>query len=117
LARNNVIASSVFRTDNLFYAQNFEWESYTWIGNDGNGGSGIRNPMEVTLHGVNFFKVIYARFGHNSHYLGWLTKLHNQLIVADFIITFEQLAKHTKGLIDYFYKEHFIRSLKEEIRA
>jgi hypothetical protein len=46
-----------------------------------------------------------------------LTKLKQSGTVEDYITTFEQLAFHTKGMLDTFFHECFISGLKEDIHA
>ena len=62
-------------------------------------------------------KSIYVLFDKDTHYLGRLTNLRQTSIVIDFILAFEQLPIHTKGLIDSFYMECFISGVKEEVRT
>ena len=57
-------------------------------------------------------KFICAHFDHESHFLGWLTNLHQVGSIAKFIETFEQLVVRTKGLTYSFYNEYFISGLK-----
>jgi hypothetical protein len=64
-----------------------------------------------------FSKEVCACFDRESQFFGRLTKLRQTRSVTDFIMTFEQLDIHTKGLSDEFYLECFINGLKEAIKA
>jgi hypothetical protein len=63
-----------------------------------------------------FYKDLCACFDRESHCLGWLTKIRQTGTVKEFITTFEQLAIHTKGLVDPFYTECFISGIKKDIQ-
>jgi hypothetical protein len=66
---------------------------------------------------THFVAEIYERFDTDTNHLGRLTKLKQSGTVEDFIAAFEQLAFHTKGMFDAFFRECFISGLKDEIRA
>lgn len=62
-------------------------------------------------------KSTYVHFDWDTHYLGKLTKLHQTIIVTNFIVFFKQLAIYIEGFINSFYTKCFINSLKEVIWA
>jgi hypothetical protein len=59
----------------------------------------------------------YEFFDTDTNHLGCLTKLKQLGIVEDFIASFEHLDFRTEGMSDAFFRECFISSLKDEIRA
>jgi hypothetical protein len=62
---------------------------------------------------TQFVQVLYAHFECDTHHLGCLTKLCQTSTIMEYITTFEQLAIHTEGQSDLFFKECFISGLKE----
>jgi hypothetical protein len=60
---------------------------------------------------------LYECFGTDTNHLGHLTKLKQLGTVEDFIVAFEFLAFRIEGMSDAFFRECFISSLKDEIRA
>ena len=50
-----------------------------------------------------FSKELCSCFDWETHYLGRLTKLRQTRAVKEYIATFEQLAIHTKNLVDECY--------------
>ena len=59
----------------------------------------------------------YEFFDTDINHLGCLTKLKQSITVEDFIVAFERLAFHAKGVSDAFFRECFISGLKDEIQA
>lgn len=64
-----------------------------------------------------FSKSLCERFEWESNFLGHLTKLRKIGTIHNYITAFEKLAFHTRGLVDEFYLECFIRGLKDVIQA
>jgi hypothetical protein len=60
---------------------------------------------------------LYECFETDTNHLGRLTKLKQSGIVEDFIASFERLDFRTEGMSNAFFRECFIRGLKDEIRA
>jgi hypothetical protein len=66
---------------------------------------------------TQFVAKLYDHFDIDTHHLGCLTKLKQTGSVEEFIVSFEQLAFRTEGMIDAFFRECFISGLKYEIHA
>jgi hypothetical protein len=66
---------------------------------------------------THFVAELYERFDTETNLLGRLTKLKQLGTVEDFIVAFEHLAFRIEGMFDAFFRECFISSLKDEIRA
>jgi hypothetical protein len=66
---------------------------------------------------TQFVAEIYERFDTDTNHLDRLTKLKQSRTVEDFIDAFQRLAFQTEGMSDAFFRECFIRGLKDEIRA
>jgi hypothetical protein len=60
---------------------------------------------------------LYERFDTNTNHLGHLNKLKQLDTLEDFIAAFEHLDFRIEGMTDVFFRECFIRGLKEEIWA
>jgi len=66
---------------------------------------------------THFVEEIYEHFDIDTNHLGRLTKLKQLGTVEDFIAAFEHLDFRTEGMSNAFFRECFISSLKDEIRA
>jgi hypothetical protein len=60
---------------------------------------------------------LYEYFDIDTNHLGRFTKLKQLGIVEDVIATLEHLYFRTDGMSNAFFRECFISSLKDEIRA
>jgi hypothetical protein len=66
---------------------------------------------------THFVAELYEHFDTDTNHLGHLTKLKQLGTMEDFIDAFELLALRIEGMSDAFFRECFINSLKDEIRA
>ena len=66
-----------------------------------------------------FFQLLFQRFGPSAfnEFTRSLTKLHQTSIERVCQIKFENLANHTEGFTDAFYRSCFISGLKNAIRS
>jgi hypothetical protein len=66
---------------------------------------------------TQFVAEIYEQFDSDTHHLGHLTKLKQSSIVEDFIVSFERLDFHMKGMYDAFFLQCFRSGLKDDIHS
>jgi hypothetical protein len=76
-----------------------------------------KNSRQGYIAWTQFVVELYECFDTDTNHLGHLTKLKQLETVEDFIAAFECLTFRTEGMSDAFFRECFISSLKDEIRA
>eukprot|EP00253_Pinus_taeda_P036388 PITA_36388 len=104
---NNILDNETQLMVGIMYLDNERWQWCEWH-------QRCNAPFSTW---DKFKKALTYRFDQESSFLGRLTKLRQTGTVDGYIIAFEALAFHTRGLSNVFYTECFISGLKEAIKA
>jgi hypothetical protein len=91
----------------VFHLDQERWQWWQWR----------KTSRQGYIAWTHFVAKLYECFDTDTNHLGRLTKMKQLGIVEDFIAAFECLAFRTKSIYDSFFRECFISSLKDEIRA